>query len=85
MELLLFLLILVAAPLVVLAGVVGLLVFVIRIWQGPASPRSRHSRSEETRLIQEIHQGLSRMEKRVEALETILLDPQRREDDEPRP
>ena len=29
---------------------------------------------DETRLIQEIYQGLVRMEKRVEALETILLD-----------
>lgn len=29
---------------------------------------------EETRLIQEIYHGLSRMEQRVEALETLLLD-----------
>jgi TM2 domain-containing membrane protein YozV len=29
---------------------------------------------DDTRLIQEIHQGLSRMEERVETLETILLD-----------
>ena len=30
--------------------------------------------ADDTRLIQEIHRGLSRMEERVEALETILLD-----------
>ena len=30
--------------------------------------------ADDTRLIQEIHQGLSRMEERVETLETILLD-----------
>ncbi len=30
--------------------------------------------ADETRLIQEIHQGLSRMVKRVDSLETILLD-----------
>lgn len=40
--------------------------------------RSRHARTvaatEETRLIQEIYHGLSRMEQRVEALETLLLD-----------
>ena len=30
--------------------------------------------ADDTRLIQEIHQGLSRMEERVEALEIILLD-----------
>jgi TM2 domain-containing membrane protein YozV len=29
---------------------------------------------DDTRLIQEIHNGLSRMEERVESLETILLD-----------
>ena len=33
--------------------------------------------TDETRLMQEIHQGLSRMEERVEALETILLDRER--------
>ena len=31
--------------------------------------------AEETKIIQEIHQGLARMEERIEALETILLDP----------
>lgn len=29
---------------------------------------------EEARLIQELHQGLSRLEERVESLETILMD-----------
>jgi phage shock protein B len=33
--------------------------------------------ADETRLMQEIHQGLSRMEERVEALETILIDRER--------
>ncbi len=35
--------------------------------------------ADETRLIQEIHQGLSRMEERVDALETILMDQEARE------
>lgn len=34
------------------------------------------SRSEEAMIIQEIYQGLSRMEKRIESLETILMDNQ---------
>ena len=34
---------------------------------------------EETKIMQEIHHGLSRMEKRIEALETILFDHERRE------
>lgn len=29
---------------------------------------------QETKLIQEIHHGLSRMEQRIEALETIIFD-----------
>ncbi len=29
---------------------------------------------DETRLLQEIHRGLERMEERVEALETLLFD-----------
>lgn len=37
------------------------------------------SSPEETEMIQEIHQALSRMEQRVEALETILFDQHRKE------
>ncbi len=29
---------------------------------------------EEARIMQDLHQGLARMEQRIEALETILLD-----------
>ena len=36
--------------------------------------RGDQFQSDETRIIQQIHQGLSKMEKRVEALETILLE-----------
>jgi len=35
---------------------------------------SRKDQAEDSKIIQEIYQGLSRMEERVEALETILLD-----------
>ena len=34
------------------------------------------SRSEEAMIIQEIYQGLDKMEKRIEYLETILMDNQ---------
>ena len=40
---------------------------------------SRKDQAEDSKLIQEIYQGLSRMEKRVEALETILLDRENRD------
>ncbi len=38
------------------------------------SGKMAQSDEEDIRIIQEIHQGLERMEKRIEALETILLD-----------
>ena len=42
------------------------------------SPRGSHQNrtleAEETRMIQELHQGLERMEKRIEAIETLLMD-----------
>jgi len=42
--------------------------------------RSRGSDEEEARMMQEIHGGLENMEKRVEALETILLDRERKDE-----
>jgi len=35
---------------------------------------ARKDQAQDSKIIQEIYQGLSRMEERVEALETILLD-----------
>jgi phage shock protein B len=46
----------------------------IRVLKGSSSHGGDAMSSEEARVIQEIYQGLSRMEERVEALETILLD-----------
>lgn len=36
--------------------------------------RSRNSDASETKLIQEIYHGLNKMDQRIEALETLLLD-----------
>lgn len=36
--------------------------------------KGRGGASEEARIIQELYQGLSAMEKRIETLETILMD-----------
>jgi phage shock protein B len=40
--------------------------------------QSAVDQAEEAKMIQEIYKGLSRMEERVEALETILLDHEKR-------
>jgi phage shock protein B len=51
----------------------------IRIAKGGVSRKSQASQADETRMIQELYQGLSKMEERVDALETILLDRERKE------
>ncbi len=54
----------------------GTIVLSIRILKGGAS---RRDQAEDARIIQEIYQGLSRMEKRVEALEAILMDQEKKD------
>jgi len=64
----------------VFAAVVGgIFIKALKIWKGISPEQSQQFRAEETRLMQELYQGLSRMEERVEALETILLDRKRKE------
>jgi phage shock protein B len=60
--------------LVALIALGTFLLIAIRMLQG-GSRKKREARDEETQMIQEIYQGLRRMEQRVEALETILVDP----------
>ena len=50
---------------------------IIRAFRGGGSKRSGKTEAEETRLIQEIHHGLVKMESRIESLETLLLDSER--------
>ncbi len=64
----------------VFAAVVGgIFLKALKIWKGISPEQSQQLRAEETRLIQELYQGLSRMEERVEALETILLERRKKE------
>jgi len=53
--------------------VFGFVLALKKIQKGGSIRKGEQLNTDETRLIQEIHQGLSRMEERVEALETILL------------
>ncbi len=57
-----------------LAIIGSTILMAIRIFKGEASGKGQRLDAEEARMIQEIYQGLSKMEKRVEALETIILD-----------
>jgi phage shock protein B len=60
--------------LIALAIIPVTIVFAIRFLKGGFSRTDQKKQAEEAKMIQEIYQGMSRMEERVETLETILLD-----------
>jgi phage shock protein B len=62
--------------LLVLALLGGIGVAIIKVIKGKSGGTDDEAQAEETKLMQELHQGLSRMEKRIDALETILLERQ---------
>jgi phage shock protein B len=62
-----------------LAVIGGTILMGVKIIKGGFSRHSQQSQAQEARMIQEIYQGLSRMEERVEALETIILEQTRKE------
>ena len=67
------------ASIVALIIIAGVILLAIQILKGASASGGTGINSEEARIIQEIYQGLSRLEERVEALETILLDQDRKE------
>ena len=54
-------------------GLVFPILLLLRLVRGKSNPSSYADFVEETRMIQEMHQGFIRMEERIEALETILI------------
>ena len=62
---------------IALAG--GFLVWMVKILKGNSGGKNKDQRSEQARLIQELYQGLRKMEKRVDSLETIMLDKHRKD------
>jgi phage shock protein B len=46
---------------------------------GGLSGKNKQAQTEETRMIQDIYHGLTKMEERVEALETILIERKRKD------
>lgn len=59
--------------LVIMALVV---VFIVRLLRGNTAGTKEESQNE-ARMIQELYHGFNRMEERIEALETLLLDTER--------
>ena len=64
-----------------LATICGTILVAMKLRHGSLSVRSREAQAEEAATIQEIYQGLTQMEKRLESLETLLMEHQGREDD----
>ena len=63
----------------VLAIIGSTILMAIKIIKGGLSQKGRQTQTDEARMMQEIYQGLSRTEERVEALETIILDHERKD------
>lgn len=60
------------------ALICGTVLGLAKMRQSGLSGGTKESRTEEAKIIQEIYQGLSAMEERIEALETILMESQDR-------
>lgn len=71
----LFIVGIVFGSIVLVIGICAGTILVSMKWRhGGVTKNSREHPAEEARMIQEIYNGLSAMEKRVENLETILMD-----------
>ncbi|KIX11120.1 phage-shock protein [Dethiosulfatarculus sandiegensis] len=64
----------------VLLLLAGLALGIVKIVRGNTEGKQDGMLDEEAKIIQELHQELGRMEQRIEALETILLDEQGRKE-----
>lgn len=59
---------------VIIAIVFGSIVSIVKSGREHKSKHGASLSEEETRIMQEIHQSLQKMEQRVEALETIIIN-----------
>jgi len=75
----LFLAIVFGGSVLVLAIIGSTILMAIKILKGGVSRKGQKFQAQEAKTVQEIYQGLSRMEERVEALETLILDRQRKD------
>ncbi len=62
---------------VVLSLAVSLIRWFFKLLSGESSKKNSDEAAEETKIMQEIYNGLSRMEERIEALEIIIMDQDR--------
>ena len=63
--------------LIVFVFISGTILIAIKLIKGGASSKGQKANADEAKMIQEIYQGMARMEERVESLETILMERER--------
>jgi phage shock protein B len=63
-------------PIIAIVG--GIFLSALKILKGESGRKAKTNDAEEARMIQDIYHGLTKMEQRIEALETLLLDKQRK-------
>jgi hypothetical protein len=63
---------------IIVSVLCGTLIAGLKIIKGKSSKIDKAGQADEARVMQEIYQGLSRMEKRIASLETILFDSERK-------
>ncbi len=61
-----------------IAAIGGIILFSIKIIKGGFSQQDRQHQTMETKMVQDIYQGLRKMESRVESLETLIMDQDRK-------
>lgn len=61
----------------VLATIGFTVILIIRTAKGSPARRAEKLDANEARVVQEIHAGLTKMDKRIESLETLILDVER--------
>lgn len=79
MHVILILSLIFGGAILILAIIGSTILMAIKIIRGGVSRKGQNIQTDEARMIQQIYQGLSRMEERVEALETIILDRERKD------
>ena len=73
-----FIVMIVFGSIVLVLAVIGSAILMgLKILKGGVSQKGQKMQADEAKIIQEIYQGLARMEERVESLETILLERER--------
>ncbi len=61
----------------ILATIGFTIILIIRTAKGGSMRKRERTDAGETQIIQEIYQGLTKMDKRIESLETLILDADR--------